>query len=80
MKEDAQKRVKTQLILEKLIEAENLKATQEEIDAEIAEVAKAQNMEVEKVKQVYERDDFAMIKEVIENKKAINLLFEAREQ
>lgn len=80
MKEDAQKRVKTQLILEKLIEVENLKSTQEEIDAEIEEVAKAQNMEVEKVKQVYERDDFAMIKEVIENKKAINLLFDLREQ
>lgn len=80
MKDDAQKRVKTQLILEKLIQAENLKATQEEIDAELAELAKTQKMEVEKVKQFYERDDFAMLKEVIENKKAINLLFDSREQ
>lgn len=74
MKEDAKKRVKTALILNKIVEIENLFATEEEIDEEIKSIANTQRLDFEKVKEVYARNEFADIKDSIENRKAIDFL------
>lgn len=79
MKEDALKRVKTQLCMEKLIEKEGLRATQEEIDEQVKEIVESQKIEEEKVREFYGRDDYAVIREVIESKKAVNLLYDLRQ-
>ncbi|MBQ3040838.1 MAG: trigger factor [Clostridia bacterium] len=46
----AEKRVKTRLALEKIVELEGITATEEEIEAEYANLASAYGLEIEKVK------------------------------
>ncbi|PWA12255.1 trigger factor [Pueribacillus theae] len=50
MKEDAEFRVRTNLTLEAISEAENIEATDEEVEAEINKMAETYNMEVEQIK------------------------------
>lgn len=52
MKEDAGKRVRTNLVLEAIVEAENLEVSEEEIDAELSKMAEMYKMEVEQIKQM----------------------------
>ncbi|MCM3717035.1 trigger factor [Fictibacillus phosphorivorans] len=52
MKEDAQKRVRTNLVLEAIVEAENIEVSEEEIDAELSKMAEMYQMEVEQIKQM----------------------------
>ncbi|ANX13104.1 trigger factor [Fictibacillus arsenicus] len=52
MKEDAQKRVRTNLVLEAIVEAENIEVSEEEIDAELNKMAEMYKMEVEQIKQM----------------------------
>lgn len=52
MKEDAQKRVRTNLVLEAIVETENIEVSEEEIDAELNKMAEMYKMEVEQIKQM----------------------------
>jgi trigger factor len=52
MKEDANKRVRTNLVLEAIVEAENIEVSEEEIDAELSKMAEMYKMEVEQIKQM----------------------------
>ncbi|MFC0187990.1 trigger factor [Fictibacillus aquaticus] len=52
MKTDAEKRVRTNLVLEAIAEAENLEATEEEINAEFEKMAEMYNLEVSKIKEM----------------------------
>ena len=52
MKEDAGKRVRTNLVLEAIVEAENIEVSEEEIDAELSKMAEMYQMEVEQIKQM----------------------------
>jgi trigger factor len=52
MKEDANKRVRTNLVLEAIVEAENIEVSEEEIDAELNKMAEMYQMEVEQIKQM----------------------------
>jgi trigger factor len=52
MKEDAGKRVRTNLVLEAIVEAENIEVSEEEIDAELAKMAEMYQMEVDQIKQM----------------------------
>jgi trigger factor len=52
MNVDAQKRVRTNLVLEAIVEAENIEASEEEINAELNKMAEMYQMEVEQIKQM----------------------------
>ncbi|MBY6035292.1 trigger factor [Fictibacillus nanhaiensis] len=52
MKEDAGKRVRTNLVLEAIVEAENIQVSEEEIDAELAKMSEMYKMDVEQIKQM----------------------------
>lgn len=52
MKPEAEKRIKTRLTLEAVVEAENIKATAKDIEKEIENMASMYQMEVEKVKEM----------------------------
>ena len=52
MKEDAQKRVRTNLVLEAIVEAENIEVSEEEINTELSKMAEMYKMEVEQIKQM----------------------------
>lgn len=77
MKEDAEKRVRTNLVLEAIVNAENLEASDEEVDAEIEKMAELYNMEVDKLKQMlmFQGGPNA-VKEDLKIRKAIDFLVE----
>ncbi|MCY7885452.1 trigger factor [Bacillus spizizenii] len=76
MKEDAEKRVKSNLTLEAIAKAENLEASDEEVDAELTKMAEAYNMPVENIKQAIGSTD--AMKEDLKVRKAIDFLVENR--
>lgn len=75
MKEDAQKRVKTNLTLEAIFNAENLEVTDEDVDAELTNMASMYGAEVEQLKQMLGGNADA-IKEDLKFKKALDCLVE----
>lgn len=76
-RENAVKTVTTRLALEKIAEAENIVPTDEDLDKEYDEIAKAYSMEVEKVKSLINKD---MLKKDVANQKAFELVKENAEK
>lgn len=74
MEVDADVRVKTNLVLEAIVKAENLEVTQEEIDAEINELSETYGMPVDQVKSILNND---MLVNDIKTKKAVALVVES---
>ncbi|MBE5818531.1 MAG: trigger factor [Clostridiales bacterium] len=72
-KEEAAKTVKAQLVLEKLSIEEGIEATAEEMEAEYEKLANEAKLEVEKVKEMFARDD-SYIKGRIVSAKTIEML------
>ncbi|MBN1317324.1 MAG: hypothetical protein JXA42_17710 [Anaerolineales bacterium] len=68
------KQVKTRLILEGIIEAENLQITQEELEAEAKAIAVRQQTPVEAVKD-FLGEDLALLKDDLLVRKAIDLIY-----
>jgi len=75
-RDSAREDVKTQLVLEKIAEVENIIASPEEFDAELEEMAKRYNQPVEEMKKHLHDDDIEYIKSSIERRKTIKLLVE----
>ena len=73
MRPQAERQVKTRLALEKIVELEGIKPTDEEIAAEYDRIAKAYNMELDKVKEMV---DEAAVAEDVAVKKAVDLVKE----
>ncbi|NPC93569.1 trigger factor [Bacillus sp. WMMC1349] len=76
MKEDAEKRVKSNLTLEAIAKAENLQVTDEEVEEEVSKLAEAYQMPVENIKQAIGSTDG--MKEDLKVRKAIDFLVENR--
>ena len=68
---DAEKRTKTNLVIEAVAKAEGFEASDEDVEAEIASLAADYNMEVERVRQLLSAD---MLKHDIVIKKAVELI------
>ncbi|MBY7143235.1 trigger factor [Virgibacillus sp. NKC19-3] len=75
MREDAEKRVKTNLTLEAIVHAENLEATDEDVDAELDNMAGMYGIEKDQLKQILGGNAEA-IKEDLKFKKALDFLVE----
>ncbi|MGO2982595.1 MAG: trigger factor, partial [Pseudolactococcus laudensis] len=67
---DADKRVRTNLVIEAVAAAENFETTQDEIDTEVAELAETYNMPKEQVEKLLPAD---MLKHDIAAKKAVEV-------
>ncbi|MFP3419969.1 MULTISPECIES: trigger factor [Bacillus] len=76
MKEDAAKRVKSNLTLEAIAAAEDLQVSDEEVEEELSKMAEAYNMPVENIKQAIGSTD--AMKEDLKVRKAIDFLVENR--
>ena len=74
MKPEAEKRIRTRLALEAIVEAEKLEATEEEIDAEIAKLAEQYQMEADQIKKAIPTDQLASD---VKTKKAIDLIVDS---
>ncbi|WP_066175280.1 trigger factor [Bacillus marinisedimentorum] len=74
MREDAEKRVRTNLTLEAIAEQENLEASEEEVNEELENMASMYQTSVDNLKQMIGSTD--MVKEDLKIKKAIDFLVE----
>ena len=73
---DAEKLVKSSLILEAIAEKENVEANDADVDAELEKMAAMYNVEVEKIKSSLRETDIEDIKGQIKIRKTLDLLVE----
>ena len=73
-KEQAEKSIRIRLMLEAVAKAENIAASEEECEAELAKMAESYGMEVETLKNYFGEREMAQIKADLEVQKAIDLL------
>lgn len=73
-KPQAEKQLKTTLVLEAISKAEDVQVSDEDVDNRIAEMAKQYNMEVEKLKDLMQGKDIENLKEELAMTKVIDLL------
>ena len=73
MREEAEKRVKFNLILSEIVKAENIEVTDEEVDAEIKEIATYYGREFDEVKKLFE-SQMIQIKGDLASRKALQLV------
>jgi len=77
IKPQAEQKIKTQLVLEAVAKAENIEATDEDVEAEIKKIADNYKMEVEKVKETLgAAGNDEAIKKDIAMQKAIDFITE----
>ncbi len=72
---DAEKRVKSRLIIEAVADAEDIQATPEDIDSEMEAMAKQYNMEVEKLKGLFDAENSRYLVQDIRMRKAIDFIY-----
>ncbi len=77
MRNDAEIRVKTALVLEEVAKIENVEVTEADIEAELTRIAEAQKTEVEEVRKVFSRDEYDYLKTTLKTKKTVDLLVES---
>ncbi|MCK8061657.1 MULTISPECIES: trigger factor [unclassified Fusibacter] len=76
MREDAEIRVRTSLVIEAIAKAEDIKATDELVEAELVKIAEQQKSEVEKIRKTYARDDYSIIRNAVESRLTVDFLVE----
>lgn len=73
----AEKRIKTRLVLEAIAKAENIEVSDERLDEELQKMADAYQMEIEKLKEFMGDNEKAQIKDDIAVQEAVTLIAEA---
>ncbi|MBR4723187.1 MAG: trigger factor [Clostridia bacterium] len=73
-KPQAEKQIKTTLVLEAIAKKENIDVTDEEVNDKICEMAKQYNMEPDKLKELMQEKDIENLKEEISMNKVIDML------
>lgn len=76
LKPQAMKRIQTRLVLEAIVKAENIEATDEDLDKEINEMAKTYQMEADKMKELIGDREKEQIKLDIAVQKAVDFVVE----
>lgn len=76
MRPEAEKRIKTRLTLEEIVKAENIKATEEDIENEIKNIASMYGMELDKLKDAMGDDEKEQVAEDMAVQKAVEFLAE----
>lgn len=76
-KPQALKRIQSRLVLEAVVAAENLTASDEELDAELGRMAEQYKMEVAKLKEMFAEEDLKSVREDLAIQKAVELVTDA---
>ena len=79
MKEEAEKRVKTRMVLSKIAAREGIAVTEEEMADEMDSVARQYGLEPEKAKETFGREIISYIEKDLKMKKVIDLIYESAE-
>ena len=77
VKPQAEIQIRNQLTLEKIAEAENIQVSDEEVDQEIEKMAKAYNMEPDKMKEIIGDEEKENIRKDLADQKAMDLIADA---
>lgn len=73
----AEKRIKTRLVLEEIVKAENIEVSDERLDEELKKMADAYQMEVDKLKEMMGESEMEQMKKDIAVQDAVTLLADA---
>lgn len=76
MKPQAFQRVRNRVVLEAVVKAENIAATEEEINAELQKMADQYKMGIEKIKEIFNAQGLDQLKQDLAVQKAVNFLVE----
>jgi len=74
MKPQAEKRIRTRLVLEAIVAAENIEVSEEEFEAELQKMADMYKMEIEKIKEFMQDAEAKQMKDDIAIQKAVELI------
>ena len=74
LKPQAEKRIKTRLVLEAIAKAENIEVSDEEFEAELNKMAEQYKMEIEKIKEFMGEYESKQIREDIAIQKAVDVI------
>ena len=74
MRPQAEKSIKTRMVLEAIVKAENIEVSDERVEEELTKMAEAYQMEVEKLKEFMGENEKKQIKEDLAVQEAITLL------
>lgn len=74
MKPDALARVKTGLVIEKVMSQEAIEATDEDVEAELAKIAEMQKRDVEEIRNLFKQDNFEYLKSNLKSRKTVDFL------
>ena len=77
LKPQAEKRIRTRLVLEAIVAAENIEVSDERLDEELQKMADSYQMEVEKLKEFMGENEKKQMKEDIAVQDAVTLITEA---
>ena len=77
VKPQAERRIKSRLVLEAVAKAENIQISDEKVDEEVAKMAEAYKMEVEKLKEFMGENEKKQMKEDIAVQDAVTLIVDA---
>ncbi|HAZ90379.1 MAG TPA: trigger factor, partial [Eubacterium sp.] len=80
LRPQAEKQVKSRLVLEAVVKAENITVSEEELEEELKDIADKYKMPVEKVKEIIVGEERESLKRDIEVKKASELIVEAAKE
>ena len=76
MRPEAEKRIKTRLVLEKVVEVENVEVSDEKLDEQINEIAASYKLEGAKLKEMMGEREKEQIREDLKFQAGIDLLVE----
>ncbi len=76
-REEAQKQVLAELVLDAVRAAENIEATDEDVDAEIAKYAESAEKSAEDIKKTLSDSDMDYFREMVKTQKALDLIVDA---
>ena len=74
VKDQADKRIRTRLVLEEIVKAENIVATEEDFEVELGKLAEAYGTDVDTVKKIFEGREKDRMMEDIAVQKAVSFV------
>ncbi len=74
MRTDALARVKTSLVIEKVMVQENIEVTEADVDAEIEKIAEMQKRDAGEIRKLFEKDNYDYLKSNLKSRKTVDFL------
>jgi len=74
MRVDALARVKTSLVIEKVMVQENIEVSEADVEAELIKIAEMQKRDLEDIRKLFEKDNYDYLKSNLKSRKTVDFL------